>query len=144
MSSINKVILIGNLGADPEVRSLDNGNKVANLRVATTESWKDKTTGEKKEKTEWHRVVIFGPVAEVAESYLSKGSKVYLEGALQTRKWVDSDGNERFSTEVVLQGFSSRMIMLDSPKSNGGSAYPSRASEPQPIGGFIDDEIPDF
>lgn len=114
--SVNKVILVGNLGRDPEIRTMQNGNKVANLRLATSESWKDKSTGERKEKTEWHRVVIFGKLADVAEKYLNKGSKVYINGSLQTRKWTDSDGVERYSTEVVLQGFGGELIMLDAPK----------------------------
>lgn len=113
--SINKVILIGNLGKDPEVRRTQDGKPIANLSVATSESWRDKATGERKEKTEWHRVVIFNEgLAKIAEQYLKKGSKVYLEGALQTRKWVDKDGVERYSTEVVLQGFGGTLAMLDS------------------------------
>lgn len=119
--SVNKVILIGNLGKDPEVRSMQNGGKVANLSLATSESWKDKSTGEKKEKTEWHRVVIFGQLAEIAERYLKKGSKVYVCGQLQTRKWTDKDGNEKYSTEVVLQGFNSELTMLDGKGGGGGS-----------------------
>ena len=107
--SVNKVILIGNLGADPEVRRTNDGRPVVNLRVATSDSWKDKTTGERREKTEWHRVVIFSEgLCKIAEQYLKKGSKVYLEGALQTRKWQDKDGHDKYSTEVVLQGFNSR------------------------------------
>ena len=102
--SVNKVILIGNLGRDPEVRTLQNGNKVANLNLATSESWRDKSTGERKEKTEWHRVVIFGNLADIAEKYLKKGSKVYVSGSLQTRKWTDQSGAEKYTTEVVLQG----------------------------------------
>src|SRR3954465_3843817 len=118
--SVNKVILVGNLGADPEVRTLPSGNKVVNLRVATSESWRDKNTGERKEKTEWHRVVIFNEgLAKVAEQYLKKGAKVYLEGALQTRKWQDKDGQDKYSTEVVLQGFNSQLTMLD--RAGGGS-----------------------
>ncbi len=111
-SSLNKVILIGNLGNDPEVKTMQNGTKVANLSLATSESWKDKTTGDRKEKTELHRVVIFGNLAEIAEKYLTKGSKVYLSGSLQTRKWTDKDGNDKYSTEVVLQGFGAELIML--------------------------------
>src|ERR1700730_5674072 len=118
--SVKKVILIGNLGADPEIRRTQDGRPVANLRLATSESWKDKTTGERKEKTEWHRVVIFNEgLCKIAEQYLKKGSKVYLEGALQTRKWQDQSGQERYSTEVVLQGFNSQLTMLD--KAGGGS-----------------------
>ena len=112
--SVNKVILIGNLGADPEIRRTQDGRPIANLRVATSESWRDKTTGERKEKTEWHRVVIFNEgLCKIVEQYLKKGSKVYLEGALQTRKWQDKDGHDRYSTEVVLQGFNSQLTMLD-------------------------------
>jgi single-strand DNA-binding protein len=118
--SVNKVILIGNLGKDPEVRSMQNGGKVANLSLATSESWKDKSTGEKKEKTEWHRVVIFGQLADIAERFLKKGSKVYVCGSLQTRKWTDKDGAEKYSTEVVLQGFNSELTMLDGKGGGGG------------------------
>ena len=119
--SVNKVILIGNLGKDPEVRSMQNGGKVANLSLATSESWRDKATGEKKEKTEWHRVVIFGNLAEIAEKYLKKGSKVYVSGSLQTRKWTDKDGAEKYSTEVVLQGFGGELTMLDGKGGGGGA-----------------------
>ena len=112
--SVNKVILIGNLGADPEIRRTQDGRPVANLRLATSESWKDKTTGERKEKTEWHRVVIFNEnLCRIAEQYLKKGSKVFIEGALQTRKWQDQSGQERYSTEVVLQGFRGELTLLD-------------------------------
>lgn len=119
--SVNKVILIGNLGADPEVRSFQNGGKVCNLRIATSESWKDRTSGEKKEKTEWHTVAIFQEgLVSVAERFLKKGSKVYIEGKLQTRKWQDQSGQDRYSTEVVLQGYGGTLTMLDGP-SGGGS-----------------------
>lgn len=121
--SVNKVILIGNLGRDPEVRSFQNGGKVVNLRIATSDSWKDKNTGEKKESTEWHSVAIFNEgLANVAERYLRKGSKVYIEGALKTRKWQDASGNDRYSTEIVLQGFNSVLTMLDGAPGAGGSA----------------------
>lgn len=125
--SVNKVILIGNLGRDPEVRTMQNGNKVANLNLATSETWKDRQSGERREKTEWHRVVIFGPTAEVAERYLRKGSKVYIEGQLQTRKWTDQSGQERYTTEVVVQGFGGTMTMLDGPSGGGrqGGDYDS-------------------
>jgi single-strand DNA-binding protein len=120
--SVNKVILIGNLGADPEIRTLNSGDRVANLRIATSESWRDRSSGEKKERTEWHRVVIFNDnLVKVAESYLRKGSKVYLEGAIQTRKWTDQAGLEKFSTEVVLQKFRGELTMLDG-KGEGGVA----------------------
>ena len=112
--SVNKVILVGNLGADPEVRNLPSGGKVVNLSVATSERWKDRNTGEQREKTEWHRVVIFSEgLTRVAEQYLRKGSKVYLEGQLQTRKWQDQSGQDKYSTEVVLQGFNSNLTLLD-------------------------------
>ena len=112
--SVNKVILVGNLGADPEIRSLNSGDRVANLRVATSETWRDKSTGERKEKTEWHRVVIFNDnLVKVAEQYLRKGSKVYIEGAIQTRKWTDQSGQEKYSTEIVLQKFRGELTMLD-------------------------------
>jgi single-strand DNA-binding protein len=112
--SVNKVILIGNLGADPEIRRTQDGRPVANLRLATSDSWRDKTTGERREKTEWHRVVIFNEnLCRIAEQYLKKGSKVYIEGALQTRKWQDQSGQDRYSTEVVLQGFRGELTLLD-------------------------------
>ena len=118
--SVNKVILIGNLGRDPEVRSFQNGGKVCNLRIATSETWKDRNTGERREKTEWHSVAIFQEgLVRVAEQYLKKGSKVYIEGQLQTRKWQDQSGADRYSTEVVLQGFGGTLTMLDGP--GGGS-----------------------
>jgi single-strand DNA-binding protein len=119
--SVNKVILIGNLGADPEVRSFQNGGKVCNLRIATSENWKDKNTGERREKTEWHTVAIFQEgLVRIAEQYLKKGSKVYIEGKLQTRKWQDQSGQDRYSTEVVLNGFDGTLTMLDG-RSDGGS-----------------------
>ncbi|QIG78484.1 single-stranded DNA-binding protein [Stakelama tenebrarum] len=119
--SVNKVILVGNLGRDPETRTFQNGGKVCNLRIATSESWKDRNTGERREKTEWHSVAIFNEgLANIAERYLRKGSKVYIEGQLQTRKWQDQSGNDRYSTEVVLQGFNSVLTMLDSPGGGQG------------------------
>lgn len=119
--SVNKVILVGNLGADPEVRRMQDGRPVVNLRVATSETWRDRSSGERKERTEWHRVVIFNEgLAKVAENYLRKGSKVYIEGQLQTRKWQDQSGQERYSTEVVLQGFNSTLTMLDGRGEGGG------------------------
>jgi single-strand DNA-binding protein len=160
--SINKVILIGNLGRDPEIRATQDGREIANLAIATSESWKDRNTGERKEKTEWHRVVIFNDgLVNVAKNYLHKGSKVYIEGQLQTRKWTDKDGAEKYSTEVVLQGYGGSLTMLDGPggnkresggfedsASNGGySSAPAarssgggqRQSSPVPE---LDDEIP--
>jgi single-strand DNA-binding protein len=132
--SVNKVILIGNLGRDPEVRSFQNGGKVCNLRIATSETWKDKNTGERREKTEWHSVAIFQEgLVRIAEQYLRKGSKVYIEGQLQTRKWQDQSGQDRYSTEVVLQGFGGTLTMLDGrdgggvgAPSGGGSGYDNR------------------
>jgi single-strand DNA-binding protein len=119
--SVNKVILIGNLGRDPEVRSFQNGGKVCNLRIATSENWKDRNTGERRERTEWHSVAIFNEgLVRVAEQYLRKGSKVYIEGQLQTRKWQDQSGQDRYSTEVVLQGFGSTLTMLDGRGEGGG------------------------
>jgi single-strand DNA-binding protein len=125
--SVNKVILVGNLGADPEIRRTQDGRPIANLRLATSESWRDKTTGERREKTEWHRVVIFNEnLCKIAEQYLKKGSKVYLEGALQTRKWQDQSGQDKYSTEVVLQGFRGELTLLDS---RGGGAGGEMGSE---------------
>ncbi|GAA0735361.1 single-stranded DNA-binding protein [Sphingomonas japonica] len=119
--SVNKVILVGNLGRDPESKTFQNGGKVVNLRIATSESWKDKMSGERKEKTEWHSVAIFNEgLANVAERYLRKGSKVYIEGALQTRKWQDAQGQDKYSTEIVLQGFNSVLTMLDGAPGAGG------------------------
>ncbi len=159
--SVNKVILVGNLGADPEIRSLGSGDRVANLRVATSETWRDRGTGERKEKTEWHRVVIFNEnLVKVAENYLRKGSKVYIEGSLQTRKWADQSGQEKFSTEVVLQKFRGELTMLDGRggegerddsgpgggySSGGGFSSGPRAGGSGPREDFsanLDDEIP--
>jgi single-strand DNA-binding protein len=130
--SVNKVILVGNLGKDPEIRRTQDGRPIANLSVATSDTWRDKATGERKEKTEWHRVVIFSePLCKIVEQYLKKGAKVYIEGALQTRKWTDQSGVEKYSTEVVLQGFNSVLTMLDGRSGGGG-------------GGFGDDTGGDF
>ena len=124
--SINKVILVGNLGADPTVSNTQSGAKIVNLRLATSDSWKDKATGERKDSTEWHRVVIFNPqLADTAERYLRKGSKVYIEGQLQTRSWKDNNGNDRYTTEVVLQNFNSVLVMLDSKNGGGDAAIPA-------------------
>lgn len=127
--SVNKVILVGNLGADPEVRRTQDGRPIANLRLATSESWKDKQTGEKREKTEWHRVVIFNEnLAKIAEQYLRKGSKVYVEGQLQTRKWQGQDGRDNYSTEVVLQGFNASLCLLDRPQGGEQRSEPAQQS----------------
>ena len=153
--SVNKVILVGNLGFDPEIRSLNSGDRVANLRIATSEQWRDKQTGERKEKTEWHRVVIFNDnLVKVAEQYLRKGSQVYIEGSLQTRKWTDQSGAEKYSTEIVLQKFRGELTMLGgrgggaesgddyssgfSGGGGGGRTQPSGPKEDFPL----DDEIP--
>ena len=134
--SVNKVILIGNLGADPEIRRTQDGRPIANLRVATSENWRDKNTGERKEKTEWHRVVIFNEgLCKIAEQYLKKGAKVYLEGQLQTRKWTDKDNIERYSTEVVLQGFNSALTMLDGRSSGGGTGAGDDSQDYSSLGG---------
>lgn len=143
MASVNKVILVGNLGKDPEIRATSSGNEIANLTVATAESWKDKNTGEKKEKTEWHRVVVFNAnLVNVCKNYLKKGSKIYLEGQLQTRKWTDKDGAEKYSTEVVLQNFGGTIIMLDGKQSQT-SAIVDEVKNQFPGAQTLDsDEIP--
>lgn len=134
--SVNKVILVGNLGADPEVRTLPSGGKVVNLSVATSERWKDRNSGEQRERTEWHRVVIFAEgLARVAEQYLRKGSKVYLEGQLQTRKWQDQSGQDKYSTEVVLQGFNSALTLLDGRGEGGEGASGGFENRDRPEGG---------
>ena len=142
--SVNKVILVGNLGKDPEVRRMTSGEPVVNLSIATSESWRDKASGERKEKTEWHRVVIFNKnLAEVAEKYLRKGSKVYVEGQLQTRKWTDKDGAEKYSTEVVLQNFRGELTMLDGRGGEGGGGGRGAAESPASFQrDEMDDEIP--
>ncbi len=152
--SINKVILVGNLGKDPEVRATQDGREICNLTLATSDTWKDKSTGERKEKTEWHRVVIFNDgLVNVAKNYLRKGSKVYIEGALQTRKWTNKEGQDQYSTEVVLQGFSGNLTMLDGKPSgegraSGGGDYQGNANynaAPQRARvaeAELDDEIP--
>ena len=148
MASVNKVQLIGNLGRDPEVRNFQNGDKVANITVATSETWKDRNTGEKKERTEWHRVAVFGALAGVVERYLRKGSKVYLEGQLETRKWQDQAGQDRYSTEVVLRPYRGSMVMLDGrPSGDQGGSYGGgqRGQDQGPGYGpsrGLDDEIP--
>jgi single-strand DNA-binding protein len=150
---VNKVILVGNLGRDPEIRSMQDGGRVANLSLATSETWRDKNSGERRERTEWHRVVIFNDrLVDVAEKYLRKGSKIYIEGQLQTRKWTDQQGQERYSTEVVLQRFRGELTMLDSRaggREEGGygdyggerAAAPAGGTPP-PAGGDLDDDIP--
>ncbi|WP_019026467.1 single-stranded DNA-binding protein [Colwellia piezophila] len=152
MAGVNKVIIVGNLGKDPEVRFMPNGGAVANITVATSDSWKDKQTGEQKEKTEWHRVVMFGKLAEIAGEYLKKGSKVYLEGSLQTRKWTNQQGQDQYTTEIVLQGFNGVMQMLDGKSSQGQSSGFSNQGQqqggfqqqaPQQSGGFSQQQAPE-
>ena len=145
--SVNKVILIGNLGKDPEVRTMQSGGKVVSFSVATSESWNDKASGERKEKTQWHRVVIFNErLGEVAEKYLKKGMKVYLEGAIESRKYTDKDGQERNSTEVVVPRFRGELTLLDSRGDGGGRAMAPAGGSSEPAGNFdrneLDDEIP--
>ena len=152
MAGVNKVILVGNLGRDPEVRHTNDGNPIVNLSVATSETWRDRSSGERRERTEWHRVVIFNErLGEVAQKYLQKGSKVYLEGQLQTRKWTDQQGVEKYTTEVVLNRFRGELTMLDSRSGGGGDfgggggsdfGEPTGADGPAPGGGDLDDEIP--
>ncbi len=140
MAGINKVILVGNLGKDPEVRYTTDEKPIANITLATSETWKDKSSGERKEKTEWHRVVFFGGVANIVKQYLRKGSKVYIEGKVQTRKWQDNSGQDRYTTEVVVDGFNGVMQMLDSRggESAGGTSF----VQPQTSGNAPDDDIP--
>lgn len=149
--SVNKVTLLGNLGKDPEIRSTQDGREIANLTIATGESWKDKNTGERREKTEWHRVVIFNEgLTRVAKNYLKKGSKVYIEGALQTRKWTNKEGQDQYTTEIVLQGFNSNLTMLDSRGDNNGGGLNNysennsgtKANEAAFTNQNIDDDIP--
>lgn len=145
--SVNKVILVGNLGKDPEIRKTQDGKEIASLSVATSESWKDRSTGERRERTEWHRVVIYNDaLTGVARDHLRKGSKVYLEGQLQTRKWTDKEGIERYSTEVVLQAFGATLVMLDPKRDDSGAGRESEmqsyaGSRPAPAG-MVNDEIP--
>ncbi len=135
--SVNKVILIGNLGADPEIRRTQDGRPIANFNIATSESWRDRNSGERREKTEWHRVVCFNEgLCKVIEQYVKKGSKVYIEGQLQTRKWQDQSGQDRYTTEVVLQGFNSNLTMLDSRGSDGGGGYAGGQSGGQSGGDY--------
>lgn len=144
MSSVNKVILVGNLGLDPEVRTFQNGGKVCNLRIATSEKWKDRNTGERRERTEWHSVAIFSePLTRIAEQYLRKGSKVYLEGQLETRKWQDQSGQDRYSTEVALRPYRGELTLLDGPQ-GGEKRDDSREgySNASQGGAGLDDEIP--
>jgi len=149
--SINKVILVGNVGQEPEIRSTQDGREIASFSLATTESWKDKNTGEKKDKTEWHRVVVFAPgLAGIVKNYVKKGSKVYIEGSLQTRKWTDNQGIEKYTTEIVLQNFNSTLQILDSRDRNSGGSndsYASSNSSAKPRNNDVsveenDDEIP--
>lgn len=151
MASVNQVTLLGNLGKDPEIRAMQSGDRVASFSIATSEQWKDKTTGEKREKTEWHNIVVFSPgLVEVVERYLRKGSKVYVQGTLQTRKWQHQDGSDRWSTEVVLRGYGSHLVMCGSPGGNRAPAPESSDSYGAQHGGEMapkgksdfDDEIP--
>lgn len=144
--SLNQVNLLGNLGADPEIRTLDNGSTVANFSIATSESWNDKNSGEKKTKTEWHRVTVWqsgdrGLVTNVVQKYLSKGSKVFVQGQLQTRKWQDQDGNDRYSTEVVLTGFQAQLILCGSQQNGNGHAAAAEAAAPE-MQSRLEDDIP--
>jgi single-strand DNA-binding protein len=143
--SVNKVIIVGNMGADPEVKSFQNGGRIANLRVATSEEWKDKTTGEKKERTEWHQVTLSSDgLVGVAERFLRKGSKVYIEGQLRTRKWQDASGNDRYTTEINVGGFDGKLVMLDGAKDTGNGAGGHKPPA-DTAGGFnddLDDEVP--
>ena len=142
--SVNKTILLGSLGADPEVKSFQNGGRIANLRLATSESWKDKTTGEKKERTEWHSVTLNSDgLVSVAERFLRKGSKVYIEGQLRTRKWQDQSGNDRFTTEIVVGGFDGKLVMLDGAKGAGSDTGAQQQAQPQ-AGDYddLDSDVP--
>lgn len=146
-ASVNKVVLLGHLGRDPEVRTFQNGGKVCNLRIATSETWNDRDTGEKRERTEWHSVAIFEGLAKVAEQHLRKGSKVYIEGKLETRKWQDQSGQDRYSTEVVLRPFAGQLVLLDgrsgdSQGGGNGGGYSGAGNSGQGGGGYSDDEIP--
>jgi single-strand DNA-binding protein len=147
MADLNRASLIGRLGKDPEIRSMQNGDKVASFPVATGEKWKDKTSGEEKERTEWHQVVVFGPLVRVIEQYLEKGKRIFIEGAIRTRKWQDKDGNDFWSTEIVLSGFDAKMIMLDGASGGGGGAAKGQEGaygdllKPGPRND-MDDEIP--
>ena len=143
MSSVNKVILIGSLGADPEVKSFQNGGRIANLRMATSERWKDKATGEQKEKTEWHSVTLSSDgLVGVAERFLKKGSKVYIEGKLQTRKWQDASGNDRYTTEIVVGGFDGKLVMLDGAKGGAGGGTQAPPTDGGPSWDDLDDDVP--
>lgn len=146
MGDLNRVSLLGRLGADPEIRTTQSGDKVASLRIATGEQWKDKQSGEKKERTEWHSVVVFGALASVAERFLAKGRRVYVEGQQRTRKWQDQSGNDRYSTEVVLSGFGARLDVIDWPEGTGGAAQGQAdaygGADMPPSGDFDDSEIP--
>jgi len=143
--SVNKVILVGNLGKEPEIKRMRNGVPVCNLSIATSDSWKDKQTGERKERTEWHRVVISNEgLCKVAENYLKKGSKVYIEGALQTREWEDQSGNKRYSTEIVLQGYGGNLTMLDAVNKTDKAQdeYHKNVTKAEPVSNNFDDDIP--
>jgi single-strand DNA-binding protein len=147
MADLNRATLLGRLGRDPEIRTMGNGDKVASFTLATGEKWKDKASGDDKERTEWHSVVVFGPIVRVVEKYLEKGKRIYIEGAIRTRKWQDQSGNDRWSTEVVLSGFDAKLIMIDSAGGGGGGAA---KGQEEAYGGLpnpaprndLDDEIP--
>lgn len=143
VNSINKVTLIGNVGRDPEIRTTQDGKEIASITLATSESWKDKASGERKERTEWHRIVVFSDgLVSIIKNYVKKGSKLYIEGALQTRKWVDNSGTEKYSTEIVLQGYSAVLLMLDSNRNHSDHSNHSSSSESSFSAEEIDDEIP--
>ena len=149
MSSVNQVHLLGNVGREPEIRHTQSGDPIANLSIATSERWNDRRTGEKQERTEWHRVVVFGPLAKIVEQYVGKGSRIYVQGKLKTRKWQDRDGNDRYSTEVVLSGFQAHLVLIDRPKDGGNQAesrpagYQASAQRPNTLpDDDLDDEVP--
>lgn len=146
LNSLNQVTLIGRLGADPDIRSTKDGKEVASFSLATSESWKDRTSGERKEKTEWHRIVVFNEgLVGIIKNYVKKGSKIYIEGSLQTRKWVDQGGQEKYTTEIVLQGFNANIILLDSKEQSGSSSVQAKSNDVKQsndLNDYLDDELP--
>jgi len=146
MASLNQASIIGNVGADPDCRSTQSGVAVASFSVATSDKWKDKTTGEAKERTEWHRVVVWDKLAEIVEKYVRKGSKIFVQGKLQTRKWTDSNGTERYTTEIVVSGFDAKVVLLDKANGGGRPPPPDKAPEgygaPRPRNNDLDDDVP--